>query len=209
MEVKDMARIVDEYNRAIDSNAVEFVRDVLRLAQDKQNYKVVQRMDYNFGAVSKRETTDIISALKDANISNIPDCFDGFIHNLNGNQVEHINRRHGAKGKADHSMADIEDYGRFKYVIDNYDTIEVQRNQKGDIVRNSRFRNTDNTMPPVVVYKKRVNGVVRVVEAIPDSQRKQFQIISARKETPVKSGGAGSPVRASHGQSPDPVAERP
>lgn len=37
--------------------------------------------------------------------------------------AEHILRRHGENGEADHSMRDINDIGRIQYVIDNYDSV--------------------------------------------------------------------------------------
>ena len=40
---------------------------------------------------------------------------------LDKNGVEHINRRHGKQGKADKSMANSEDVGRIKYVLEHFD----------------------------------------------------------------------------------------
>ena len=48
-----------------------------------------------------------------------------FEHNIRGDVINHIDRRHGKKGVADHSMADSKDIARIPYVLQNYDSIEL------------------------------------------------------------------------------------
>jgi len=41
----------------------------------------------------------------------------------------------------------------------------------------------------MVVYKKRINGQFHIIEAVPDANAKEMQIVSAYKSTAENSGG--------------------
>ena len=115
-----------------------------------------------------QKAADKIKELTDTDVS-------GFRHNLQGERVEHILKRHGEQGTADNSMADINDLGRMKHVLDNYDEVKLSPDQS------SRYQNSDGTPATVLEYKKRVNGNYYIVEAVPDTKAKKLQIITAYK----------------------------
>ena len=48
----------------------------------------------------------------------------GAVHDIQYDNVVHINKRHGKSGKADRSMANAEDIARAGYVLSNYDFAE-------------------------------------------------------------------------------------
>lgn len=58
---------------------------------------------------------------------------------IDTNAVNHIDNRHGVNGQQDHSMSNIEDIARIKYVLDNYDeAIYNGDKSKGYVVSNGK-----------------------------------------------------------------------
>jgi len=162
---------------SVDENLVSFARNIL-----DGTLQSPSTQNYSLGKASEREVADIESLIGvDA---------AGFTHNIKGGAIKHIENRHGKNGIADRSMADISDYGRIRYVLDNYDDVSVLHGQDGGAEYSGEFKNADNTPAPMVTYKKRVNGNFYVVEAVPDSRAQKLQIVSAYK-TPAKKTGAG------------------
>ena len=101
---------------------------------------------------------------------------------LHGNHVKHTDNRHGGSGVHDHSMADIEHYGRIGYVINHYDSVELLKDQAGRQVYSEEYKNSQNKPSPVVNVKMRINGTVAVQQAVQDAKRQKLQIISVRIE---------------------------
>ena len=79
-------------------------------------------------------------------------------------------------------MADVNDYGRIKYVLDNYDEAIRGREQNGKLSYSGEFKDSGGNHAPTIVYRKRINGQFYVVEAVPDASAKKLQVISAYKE---------------------------
>ena len=166
---KPMPQIIQEYQSAVDPKLVDFVK----MAQAEPNRMGLTQWNYGLSEASSREIADI-TKLTNFDITN-------FEHNLRGDAVIHIDKRHGKHGTADHSMSDLNDIGRIQYVLDNYDTVELLRDQNGDLVKSSHYKNANNTPAPMIVYTKRVNGNYRLVEAVPDTKTKRLQIVSTYK----------------------------
>jgi hypothetical protein len=175
----EMDRVVEEYKASTDEDLVNFAQSV----RDKKSDHLSSRM-YSIGEVSVRATTEI-NSLTDVDITR-------YKHNINGGAIKHIEDRHGPKGTADHSMADINDYGRIKYVLDNYDKLTLLRDAKGEVVYNYGYLDSKGKPSPIVKYEKRVNGNFCVAEAVPDTKTKTLQIVSAYKERADNGGGAQS-----------------
>ena len=98
------------------------------------------------------------------------------------NGVEHINRRHGKQGKADKSMANSEDVGRIKYVLEHFDGATLEPTfAKGYSRKNGK------PAPKVVFYKK-INGTYYVVEAASDANTKKNYIVSAYINKKIEGG---------------------
>ncbi|MEG1500686.1 MAG: hypothetical protein RR396_01885 [Clostridiales bacterium] len=138
---------------------INFARDVMK--NPKQNTKL------SLGKVTERVIGDIGKLL---NID-----VRGFEHIITNRTINHINKRHGSKGSADHSMEDINDIGLIEEVLRDYDNISY------DGVSASReYRNKDNTLAPNIVYDKWfANGTHYVVEAVPDTKAQKLQVVSA------------------------------
>lgn len=100
-------------------------------------------------------------------------------HSLSGNALEHIDQRHGQKGEADHSMADLNDVARMGYVLEHYDSVEQLLDKQGKPVLSGEYFNADGSRAPEVRFQKRVDGTYYVVEAVPDAATREFRVVSA------------------------------
>jgi hypothetical protein len=165
-----------EHRNFIDESLVDFVQNVRN-----RFFKNPNNRNYSFGLVSERASKDI------NNLTGVD--VTGYKHNLKGNAVEHIENRHGINGVADHSMADIENYGKIGYVLNNYDKVDLLRYSDGSQKRSKGILNSAGVPSPMVRYEKRVNGLFYVVEAVPDTKTKTLQIISAYKTGTVNRSG--------------------
>ena len=147
---------------------------------DKEIKKFVEKVQS--GSVSKKASKQM-SEVSMSESLRIRDLMGkdvrGYHHRLHSNTVEHINQRHGIKGKADNSMADINDIARIDYVMRNADNIDVVRNTKGEPDTTTAFLNSDNSPAPLVRYEKRVDGHYYVVSAVPDNANKTIDVVSA------------------------------
>lgn len=152
----------DEYKNSTDYRLVEFAKEVLAGDSKKATKKL-----YVIGSVANKAAQDI-EKLVGFDVSS-------FEHVIDGGHIGHIDKRHGEHGEADQSMKDLEDIGRVKYVLDNYDDIKSSEDS------NSQYKNSDGTPAKIVQYTKRVNGNYYVVEAIPDTKNNKLRIVSVYK----------------------------
>ena len=152
---------VADYQNSVDEGLVAFAEDIISGAESPAGKNQI------IGKVSQKTAKDI-KGLTGVDVS-------GFRHNLQGERVEHINKGHGAQGITDNSMSNLNDFGRMKYILDNYDEVKLSPDQS------NRYLNSDGTNSPVVEYRKRVNGNYYIVEAVPDTKAKKLQVITAYK----------------------------
>ena len=162
---EEMQRI-EEYKQAVDPELVVYYDAVKNGEQNLPPYPVAQ--------VSRR-MADTIKTLTGMDVS------DNTIV-LDKNGVEHINRRHEKQGKADKSMANSEDVGRIKYVLEHFDGATLEPTfAKGYSRKNGK------PAPKVVFYKK-INGTYYVVEAASDANTKKNYIVSAYINKKIEGG---------------------
>ena len=103
---------------SMTSNAYSSVGVVqVQFADGVSKGTVKSGASYQISAVSPREANDIKS-LTGVDV-------EGATHNIQADNVRHIALRHGANGTADRSMANLEDVARARYVLENYDSIEL------------------------------------------------------------------------------------
>lgn len=135
---------------------------------------------------------------------------------MKGNAVGHVDKRHGANGKADHSMANLDDFSRIGFVLDNFTHAEVLTldNVDEETAKLSReWMNSDNTPAVLVRYSMPVNGIYYVVEAVPDSNARVMAVVSAymtkgaKKENSPQSSAEHDP--GTNGQLPQRTPEAP
>ena len=96
------------------------------------------------------------------------------------NSITHIENGHGKNGTTDNSMADDNDIARMKYVIDNYDNIELLNDVSGE------FRDKNQNPAPLIKMSKRIDGTYYVVEAVPDTKKHQLNVVTAYKNKAVE-----------------------
>lgn len=100
-------------------------------------------------------------------------------HTIRMDEVKHIIKRHGEKGLADKSMADIEAYKAIPDIIHNFDNIEYCYDKKGNIDTTTAYLNKNGEPSKLIRYLKKSNNKISyVVEAIADTSKNQLYIIS-------------------------------
>ena len=169
---------IQEYQNSVDNRVLAFIHkwNGLKNADYKKRARV--RLD----TVSERAVSDLKSAVGvDAT---------GYRHSIDGNALQHIEKRHGKNGEADHSMANENDIARISYVLDNYDEVQPALDKNGKQKYSALFKNADGSYAPLVVYSKRIDGTYYAVESAPDAAAHELHIISAYLAK-SKNGNAG------------------
>lgn len=174
--------IIEEYQAAVDVELVNYVEKV-KVSPGANNGR------YTLKNVSDRAAEDI-RKLTGVDVT-------GNKTQIEGRIVEHILKRHGENGKADHSMRDVNDIARIQYVLDNYDNAEYSGKSKGYVTVDE---NGKSRLADTVTFSKKVNGTYYVVEAAPDTKSKTVFIVSARM---AKNG------QKTTQQSLNPVVQKP
>lgn len=163
----NMQTVIKEYIESVDNDIVDFVND----AKAEENKKRLEYMHRDI-EITNADILNAISRLVNFDVSK-------FKTRINGETIKHIDRRHGANGKHDYSMKDVNDIARVAYVFNNADDVEQTINSKGNIVYSKQYRNKDNTPSPVITVSKKINGTYYIALAVPDSNSKCLHIISA------------------------------
>lgn len=171
--------VIDEYQDAVD----ERIKAQILRARSIQNENY--RNKYSV-ILSLSVGEQVIALVKNATGLDI----SGYRNILKGNALRHIDKRHGENGRADHSLADINDLSRINYVIENADgaTLLTKDDVDSETWRLSReYNNADNTPAPLIRFYKAVNGTYYVVEAVPDSAAHRIAVVSAYMKVKEKS----------------------
>lgn len=158
---------IQEYQNSVDNRVLAFIHkwNSLKNADYKKRARV--RLD----TVSERAVSDLKSTVGiDAT---------GYRHSIDGNALQHIEKRHGKNGKADHSMANENDIARISYVLDNYDEVRPVLDKNGNLKRSPQHRNADGSQAPIVLYSKRIDGTYYAAEAVPDAAAHELRVVSA------------------------------
>ena len=181
-------KIIADYKAAADKNVISGIERA-RSLQDI-NYR-------NKFTVTLAETVGdrVVNLVKNATGLDVT----GFKNQIKGNSIAHIDKRHGVNGTADHSMANIEDFGRINYVVENADRARLL--SAGDVDSETwklsrEYRNADNSQAPLIRFEKRVDNTYYVVEAVPDSKANRMAVVSAYMETAKKEASSPKSVDA-------------
>lgn len=181
-------KIIADYKAAADENVISGIERA-RSLQDI-NYR-------NKFTVTLAETVGdrVVNLVKSATGLDVT----GFKNQIKGNSIAHIDKRHGVNGTADHSMANIEDFGRINYVVENADRARLL--SAGDVDSETwklsrEYRNADNSQAPLIRFEKRVDNTYYVVEAVPDSKANRMAVVSAYMETAKKEASSPKSVDA-------------
>ena len=181
-------KVIADYKAAADENVISGIERA-RSLQDI-NYR-------NKFTVTLAETVGdrVVNLVKNATGIDVT----GFKNQIKGNSIAHIDKRHGVNGTADHSMANIEDFGRINYVVENADRARLL--SAGDVDSETwklsrEYRNADNSQAPLIRFEKRVDNTYYVVEAVPDSKANRMAVVSAYMETAKKEASSPKSVDA-------------
>lgn len=147
--------IIEGYLGAVDT-------DLLEIARWYKSNKQAKNGRHKVTSVSDRMASDIKL--------HVGIDVKGYEVWVDKSTFDHIEKRHGENGSADHSMADLNDVARMKYVIDHYDDMEVLVDKDGKWITSSRYTDAMNNQAPLVIVKKKINGTYFLSEAVVDSK---------------------------------------
>ncbi|MCI5678903.1 MAG: hypothetical protein MR278_02810 [Bacteroidales bacterium] len=178
------------YDRAkVNDGLMQFREDVIQ-------GNVGKKATFELAAPHERMAADI-QRLTGVDVSS-------FKNRIKPNSIDHIEKRHGANGIQDHSMANPEDLAKLEYILNDYDNMVLSNKKTGG------YRNSDGSPAKKVMLTKRINGTYYIVEAAPDSKAKTLDIVSVYKSNPknekkiAKSFDANSPQVTSKNVSQQP-----
>ena len=163
-------RVIEAYKSSTDEQMRGFIEKVRSLQSN--DYKNKISADVHTETTRAADTAGRLTGTDTSGFKNI----------IKGNAVQHIDRRHGTNGSADHSMANIDDFSRIGFVLDHFTAAEllpVDRVDAETAKLSREWMNSDNTQAPLVRFYMPVNGVFYVVEAVPSSKAKRLAVVSA------------------------------
>ena len=158
---------VKRYQNSVDNRVLAFIHKWNGL----KNADYKKRARVQLDTVSERAVSDLKSTVGvDAT---------GYRHSIDGNVLQHIEKRHGKNGETDHSMANENDIVRISYVLGNYDEVQPALDKNGKQKYSALFKNADGSYAQLVIYSKRIDGTYYAVESAPDAAAHELHIISA------------------------------
>lgn len=163
-------RVIEAYKQSADEQMRGFIERVRSLQSN--DYKNKIRTDVHTETTRAVDKAGELTGMDTRGFKNI----------IKGNAVQHIDKRHGEAGEADHSMANIDDFSRIGFVLDNFTDAEIVLPESVDAetAKMSReWRSSDGSNAPLVRFSMPVNGVYYVVEAVPSSKAKSLAVVSA------------------------------
>ena len=164
-------------DKTTDQGLYNYAKAVL---DAKMRGKRIYLKPYELGGV-KPKTAQDIARLTGIDVSEYKEI-------VKPNTIEHIVKRHGEHGIADHSMQNLNDLAKIKWVIENCDSVDLAKDKKGKIKYSAEYKNSDGSHAALLHYEKRIDGIYVVAEAVPDSKTKTMVITSARIEKGTKKG---------------------
>ena len=150
-------KIINEYNESIDKKVKNFVEAIINETDKIESITI---------AFLSTKASDEIEALTGKKV-------EGSRVVLDKNAIKHIIKRHGPNGLQDTSMKNINDISRMGYVINNYDSIEYEG------ITTTGYLDENGKPSPMIAFKKRIDGMFYVVNAVNSSKKKKNYIVSA------------------------------
>lgn len=189
----DEMRNIQGYLQSVDKNMVELCEE----CRANKNGKFKR---YTISPVTDVEASDI-SALTGTDLS-------GYVHAIDKNGFNHIEKRHGINGENDSNMSNASDVARIGYVLANYDSVELARNDDGTPDVTYGYLNAQKQPANKLIYSKKINGTMYVIEAAGDNAYKKLWVITAylkndnKKKSLRETSNAISPRLTSETQDP-------
>ncbi len=196
MHSQEQQRTINEYVSAADPGIIAFVKRVRKL-KDPKYRNTVRHLISEVSPKAAQEVSSLTGV--DAR---------GFENILTGSAVDHIEARHGSAGRADHSMSNINDLARIRFVLDNFDGSYLLTNDDGSPSVSDAWKNLDGTPAQRVVFYKKLDGTYYAVEAAPDSKARVLAIESAFIGSEKNIGSTGTVLNMEE-NSPQVTPEAP
>lgn len=195
MHVRD---IVYSSSDARSQEMLDFYDSVLKM-KDRVSMSKRQK---KLGKVSESHAKLVSEAIKKETGKEID--LSGYELWIDGSAVEHIEKRHGKNGKADHSMKDREDIARIPWVANAANQAIVMKKDNGEFDMDSQYKNSDKSPSyKVKVSYKIGESTYYVAECVPDSASKKMHIISAY----IEKGSKGQELNMDSVESPQPTSK--
>ena len=106
--------------------------------------------------------------------------YTGYMHRIDKNGFEHIEKRHGLKGEHDHTMANLNDVARIGYVMQNADSVEIDTRTDGETnYLSKRYMDSQNKPMKNIKYTKKINGTMHVVVAVGENNTKSLWVVTS------------------------------
>ncbi len=162
------------------NNAQEGVMYSERYAEAPRNQKLLDMIQSVKSGDSRANDKVYLGTVPQKNAAEIRRItginVDGFRIAIEARQMEHILKRHGAEGIADHSMANASDIARMEYAMSDPEHISpAGKTQAYTYMRNGRNHTADT-----IRYEKAIGErTYYVIQAVPDSKAKTLYIVSA------------------------------
>ena len=160
----NMQTVIHEYLESVDNTILEYAEQC-KANKDTQNKRI------RINEVSDKQANDIMSL--------IGLDFHGYQNTLDKSGLNHIERRHGEKGKADYTMKNLNDVARVGYILHNYDSIELTDDADGNERFSRQFRDKNNNPAPLIKFTKKINGTYYAVIACPEARYKKLWLVTA------------------------------
>ncbi len=185
----DEIRNIQGYLQSVDKNMVE-------LCEEYRANKNGKFKRYTISPVTDVEASDI-SALTGTDLS-------GYVHAIDKNGFNHIEKRHGVNGEQDKSMSNVSDVARIGYVLANYDSVELALKEDGTPDAAVGYMDSNDNPSKKLIYSKKINGTMYVIEAAGDNAYKKLWVITAYMDSGNKKRGLRQAPNASEQQVIDP-----
>ncbi len=152
---------------------VEFINAVKQM----QNKSIISKRKHRIGFISKEHAQFTESLLEEIGIDI---DLDGYELWIDGTGAEHVEIRHGEKGKADSTMSEEVLKEKIPWAVNYADSGTIMRKDNGDIKYSNRFQNSDGSRSPELKMYKKIDGeTLCVSECVTDSKYRRIYITSA------------------------------
>ncbi len=134
-------KIINEFNNSINPELKLYIEDVINGIGAKRKY---------LSRVNERASKKILDILgRDVS---------GEVYVIDRNAVNHIIIRHGLEGKANKSMADMDNVARIEYVLGNFDDIYVLLDKNGNQLYSKQYKDSGNKLAPKILFTKKIGN---------------------------------------------------
>lgn len=175
VEITESGRLGGQKNNV--QEGVRYSKRYLEASENREIANLVSRVSSGEFKANEKVYLGNVSDESAAKIKELTGVnVDGFRMAIEARQIEHILKRHGPNGSADHSMADASNLAKIQYVLNNSDSLVAS----GKTQAYTYMRDGKNRTAGTVLYSKDIGKkIYYVVQAVPDTKAKTLYIVTA------------------------------